>query len=61
MLTFTKAFIVTSFPSLFKDKRGVTALEYGMIAALIAAVIIGVVGSLGQGIKNTFTTINGSL
>jgi pilus assembly protein Flp/PilA len=61
MLTYTKAFMAAHFPALLNDKRGVTALEYGMIAALIAAVIIGVVGSLGQGIKSTFTTINGSL
>ncbi len=34
MLTSTKAFMAAHFPALLNDKRGVTALEYGMIAAL---------------------------
>lgn len=39
------------------DKRGVTALEYGLIAALIAVVIITAVTSLGTNLASTFTTI----
>ena len=33
--------------SLWKDESGATAIEYGLLAALIAVVIIGVVASLG--------------
>lgn len=39
------------------DRRGVTALEYGLIAALIAVVIITVVATLGTNISSTFSTI----
>jgi pilus assembly protein Flp/PilA len=43
------------------DKRGVTMLEYGLIAALIAAVCVGAVTTLGTNINDTFNTIAGSL
>jgi len=43
------------------DENGVTALEYGMIAALIGAVIVGVVGTLGSTIKTKFTLISTAL
>ncbi len=39
------------------DRRAVTALEYGLIAALIAGVIITAVTTLGTDISNTFTAI----
>lgn len=42
---------------LLSDKRGVTALEYGMIAALIAVIIIGAVTTLGTKLNAAFTTI----
>lgn len=43
------------------DEEGVTAIEYGMIAALIAAGIVVVVGELGTGVLNSFTTIRDAL
>lgn len=43
--------------NLFKDDQGVTALEYGLIAALIAAFIIGAVTALGQNVSSTFQNI----
>lgn len=43
------------------DEDGVTALEYGMIAALIAAVIVTVVGDLGQSILGAFDDIAAAL
>jgi pilus assembly protein Flp/PilA len=43
------------------DRRAVTALEYGMIAALIAAVIIGTVTTLGTDINSAFNTIASGL
>ena len=43
------------------DKRGVTALEYGLIASLIAVAIIAAITGLGTGIASTFTTIANKL
>ncbi len=40
-----------------KDESGATAIEYGLIAALIAVVIIGAVGVLGGKLKDTFTAV----
>ena len=37
----------TLLARLVRDERGVTAIEYGLIAALIAVVIIGAVGLVG--------------
>jgi len=42
------------------DCRGVTALEYGLIAALIAGVIVTVVATLGTTLAGTFTTVSNS-
>jgi pilus assembly protein Flp/PilA len=39
----------------FKDESGATAVEYGLMVALIAVVIIGAVQILGQNLNNTFT------
>jgi Flp pilus assembly pilin Flp len=35
------------------DAGGATAVEYGLMAALIALTIFGAISSVGQGIKNT--------
>jgi pilus assembly protein Flp/PilA len=43
------------------DKRAVTAIEYALIAALIAVVIIGAVSSLGTHISTTFNTVASEL
>lgn len=52
-------------PRLFRrfaaDQSGVTAIEYGLIAGLIAVVIIGAVQLLGTNVSNTFNTIATSL
>ncbi len=39
------------------DRRGVTALEYGLIAALIAVVIIGALTTTGQKLNATFSKV----
>jgi pilus assembly protein Flp/PilA len=46
---------------LHKDESGVTAIEYGLIAALIAVVIITAVGLVGTELTDTFTTISTKL
>ncbi len=43
------------------DKRGVTAMEYGLIAALIAVVIIGAVQGIGTNLTSTFNSIKDAL
>ena len=43
------------------DEEGATALEYGLLAALIAAVIITAVTTLGQVVSNTFNSIANSM
>lgn len=43
------------------DERGATAVEYGLLVALIAAIIIGVVMTLGTEIKGAFESIVGNL
>lgn len=44
-----------------KNEEGATAIEYGLIAALIAVVIIGALTSLGDNLEATFTSIASSL
>jgi len=40
-----------------KNKSGATAIEYGLIAALIAVAVIGGVSTLGSNANTTFNTI----
>jgi pilus assembly protein Flp/PilA len=47
----------TLFQRFAKDESGVTAIEYGLIASLIAAVIITAVTSVGTKLSTTFNTI----
>ncbi len=55
----TKLFIKAQ--NLMQDRKGVTALEYGLIAALISVVIIGAFGLLGGGLTTAFTNIANTL
>ena len=41
----------------FKDEAGVTSIEYGLLAALIALVIIGAVALVGTNLSGTFASI----
>ncbi len=43
------------------DQSGVTAIEYGLIASLIAVVIIGAVTSIGTTLNATFTAVAAAL
>ena len=43
------------------DRRAVTALEYGLIAALIAGVIVTAVTLIGTNLTATFTTLSGTV
>ncbi|MGD9851940.1 MAG: Flp family type IVb pilin [Nitrospirales bacterium] len=40
-----------------KEDEGATAIEYGLLAALIAAVIVGAVTSLGTNVNTAFNKV----
>ena len=44
-----------------KDEEGATAIEYGLIAALISVAILGVLQTLGTELQQTFTDVESSL
>ena len=46
---------------LIKSEDGVTAIEYGLIAALIAVAAVTVMGTVGTNLSSTFNTIAGKL
>jgi len=49
------------FSRFVRDESGATAIEYGLIAALIAVVIITAVTSVGTNLSTTFNTISGKV
>ena len=46
---------------LVNDSRGVTAIEYGLIAALIAIAAIAMISSIGTNLTSTFSQVASSL
>jgi pilus assembly protein Flp/PilA len=52
---------INNLRALVHDERGVTAMEYGLIAALVAVVIIGSVTTLGTTLSSTFATVAAAL
>jgi pilus assembly protein Flp/PilA len=46
---------------MFADKKGATAIEYGLIAALIAIAAITAMTSLGTKLNTTFSNVSASL
>jgi len=46
-----------NFTRFLKDESGATAIEYGLIAALIAVAIIGAVSTVGSNAASTFDAI----
>ena len=49
------------FLKLIKNEEGATAIEYGLIAALIAVAAITALTSVGSQLTTTFETVNTSL
>jgi pilus assembly protein Flp/PilA len=45
------------FTKLIQDEAGVTAIEYGLIAALIAVAAVTVMGYVGGNLSTTFSTV----
>lgn len=48
---------MSTFNRLLKDESGATAIEYGLIASLIAVAIITGATTLGSNLANTFTNL----
>ena len=46
---------------LIKDESGVAAIEYGLLAALIAVAAISVIGTVGTNLTSTFSTVASNL
>ena len=46
---------------LLRDRKAATAIEYGLIAALIAVAAIGSMKTLGGRLKNTFSNVGNSM
>ena len=46
------------FRKFFKDQRGATAIEYGLIAALVVTAIVGGISSVGQSSVLTLANIS---
>ncbi|WP_010187008.1 Flp family type IVb pilin [Sphingomonas sp. PAMC 26605] len=44
-----------------KNSKGATAIEYGLIAALIAVAAIAAMQGLGNQLRTTFTNVSGSM
>lgn len=49
------------FRTFLTDDSGVTAIEYGLIAGLIAVVIIAVITTVGTDLTNLFNNVSGGL
>lgn len=50
-----------TFMSFLKDESGATAIEYGLIAALISIAAIGIMSNIGTDLQDTFSSIQSGL
>ena len=49
------------FKKFIRNTKAATAIEYGLIAALIAVAGIGAMSAVGSGVKGTFEKVGGNL
>lgn len=52
---------MSKFLKLIRNEKGATAIEYGLIAALIAVACITVLGTVGTRLNAKFTTVSEGL
>ena len=52
---------MAKFLKLIRNEKGATAIEYGLIAALIAVAAIGAMSSIGSALNTTFTEVSTNL
>jgi pilus assembly protein Flp/PilA len=56
-----EVFMYNSLTRFLRDESGATAIEYGLIAALIAVVIIGTLTAIGTNLSTKFNSVATSL
>jgi pilus assembly protein Flp/PilA len=52
---------MTIFSRFMNDESGATAIEYGLIAALVGVALIGALSTMEAGLSSLFTSIGGTL
>jgi pilus assembly protein Flp/PilA len=57
----TKELTMSKFLKLIKNDEGATAIEYGLIAALIAVAAIGAMQGVGTKLSTTFNNVSAKL
>ena len=50
--------MVNQFVRFMQEEAGATAIEYGLLASLIAGVIVGTVATLGETMSTLFTMVS---
>ena len=60
-MTLTRTTLNKAIRLFVKDEDGATAIEYGLFAALVGAVIVGTVATLGKQTDAGFTTMSNEL
>lgn len=56
-----KGMLMNKFISLMKDESGATAIEYGLLAALISIAAIAAMTAVGTKLSTTFSSVASSL
>ncbi|WFE77032.1 Flp family type IVb pilin [Roseinatronobacter sp. S2] len=54
-------YMTQRFKNFLKKEDGATAIEYGLFAALVSAVIVAAVATLGGSVNTAFETVNDEL
>lgn len=60
-MNLTRKAVKTIIRTFCKDEDGATAIEYGLFAALVGAVIVGTVATLGGQTKSGFAAVSSEL
>jgi pilus assembly protein Flp/PilA len=53
--------MLTNLRNLFADESGATAIEYGLIAALVSVAAIGALTTMGESLETMFTAVSDAL
>ena len=53
--------MITTLAQFVTDESGATAIEYGLIAALVSVAAIGALTALGNSLTNVFTTVSSAV
>lgn len=53
--------MLSTIVKVLRNEDGATAIEYGLIAALIAVAAVTVMGTVGTNLKSTFSTVASNL